>query len=1208
MVSHEWEEHKSTIVYLFCIEKRRLDKISIHMKERYNFDKKKSQYEYQLKKWGVKKNVPKEVWQYIDHQIQKRGARKTEVRLFDRPTPISEIARDLKRHRKFPTALEFGKSIASPKTPDGGIVRVASPVILHSRSVWPKTLPWFQFREKVTLTVRQPSVLIESVLKAEGFSDALVWTSATQLPTSEIAATNPLSPYASISRLANSVPELHEGEHREAQELLYKGDAQTITTELLKAVLFRLSNNLDGQLRDQDDQREHDQFILHLIEEVSKSDLDLLLGLLSTDFPTTNAIKEAIYGCAIRERRHTVVSQLLEAGVNPDLQVFSLDCQALCVELARGQFRICTANQTLQEWMASGLQIAAATCDIELGRRLLSAGASADADVSSLALLLRPERRLEDTWEFAHLLLDNGAKANFPPSDSSPSPLAIAIARKQNVLAELLIKNGANPNSETPENSWEYHCCGMHFSHNWFRSLANRMWAGEMTLLQVAIMADNTEVANKLLLPVLAQDIALPSRYHKDVLLTACLAGDLSTAAKVLNPQVNLNSGWRYGLTPLVAAAWNPDIRIASMLLQSGAHINPVPGSFRTPSALHVAAFHGNVELVGLLIDQGANCNLPYRLFQENRLKRPSSTSTPLQLALESGNRTTVSLILPHANLLGGELGQAIKLADEGLISDIITKGASIVSADVLEAAAEEEDLSTIVQYFRCGGKYTSPALFAAVENAALSGNHSIVQLLVNHRPEGVIDRYEASALVLSILESKWLLPDLLLGGPFLPGPQMSAYQAFTRGRFCSTLEYKPDDSDPGVSPFLAALASKNISVLEKMLHHGYYPQESDLVRLQIWYELKNAALEMILSVSRSLLSIPTLDLGCRQGLFSVAVENGDMQLVQQCRGFVESVDFYFTDALDGETPLQAAAKMGHLPLFQFLVDAGAAVNAPAGLCYGATALQRAVINGNFDMVMFLLDRDANIDALPAELGGRTALEAAAEHGRLDMIQLFLERHADIHGAMRICYVRSVALARKNGHYALAEHLIKQRSWTEEEESLLLYGTQGLLDDETHVVYDQAEGDWNFRKVRDVRLSDGTHQVVYDDEDASDSEDANDSEGEGEGEGEGEWEQGSEPESSILRGMDELPGHLRNQVDCAEVMIGDYIDSSLWYEEAEERVEVPPPISTAERVIVEVDEDADLVGTHEQGTPGSLMMMPEFETWPRLPEFSGFPD
>ncbi|KAK5988527.1 Ankyrin-3-like protein [Cladobotryum mycophilum] len=92
------------------------------------------------------------------------------------------------------------------------------------------------------------------------------------------------------------------------------------------------------------------------------------------------------------------------------------------------------------------------------------------------------------------------------------------------------------------------------------------------------------------------------------------------------------------------------------------------------------------------------------------------------------------------------------------------------------------------------------------------------------------------------------------------------------------------------------------------------------------------------------------------------------------------------------KTALQIAAGGSNLDVVRLLLDHGADVNAQAE--YHETALQNAAIGGNLDVMRLLLDHGADVNARAGLY--ETALHAAAMGGSLDAVRLLLDHGADV--------------------------------------------------------------------------------------------------------------------------------------------------------------------------------------------------------------------
>ncbi|RWA04435.1 hypothetical protein EKO27_g10670 [Xylaria grammica] len=819
---------------------------------------------------------------------------------------------------------------------------------------------------------------------------------------------------------------------------------------------------------------------------------------------TSSATKESIYKSAIREKNYSIVSRLLKAGVDPNLPVEHYS--DIGHSLRRGKLEVKLANHNIN-WR--GIEIAAITADIRLGSILLRAGANVDTlddngfSILGLIGLDGNTRNFGDCLKFAHILIEHGAKVNLEcehGNTNMPSPLESAVVRQDHLLASLLIEKGANEISYTNP-------CSCRLSTVRLR-ITLPPFGLRGSPLSTAIVSDNGEMTRRLLEPILSQPDQAAPGFIREILLVSCLAGDAATVSKLLSlGVVDLNENWEDGITPLVATAWNPDITIANMLVIAGANIGPRSGrdidkQISVPTPIHAAAFYGNANMVRILIDRGATCNVYYMRERETGYcywppdDLPFGLSSPLHLALISKSVETVTLLLPHSEITRGELALAINLGDQSIISELISRGADILSVcengtTVLEAAVEKSNIEMISHFFASGGKYRSSALYIATKLAVQTEDCFVVKLLIDYRPSGPIDSYEASCLVLASRESEWDLAYQLLGS-FPSGPSQSFYgDKFGRHHIYKApglVDY-PDHGGVGITPLCAACLSGNVSLVNTMIQQGYAFQDND--RISFWESISTHD-ERSSSIISSFLSIgqpERMNLIGRQMYLCCAVVSRDIQRTRQFIGLVVTLNFsigtlgatplvYAVEINHRElvsmlidaganinyapgtrSPLQVAAQSGHVEMATFLIDRGADINRPAYYKFGATALQYSAIQGHLGLARILIEHEADINAPPAKHDGRTALEGAAEHGRLDMIQFLLEMGANVRGRMRIYYIRSVWFATENCHGTITKYLKEYGSWTEEDQ--ILYNQPDLPYSTTNFHYDEQSNKWH---------------------------------------------------------------------------------------------------------------------------------------------------
>ncbi|KAI0418221.1 ankyrin repeat-containing domain protein [Xylaria grammica] len=1109
MASDDWEQHKLRIVSMYLIDRQPLKHIVSYMKEHHNFDKKPNKYQCQLQTWGAKKNATKDVWSYVAYRVRKRErkGKKSKVMLYGVPIPEARLRKEIQRYTNIPTAADFGKRASSPKTPEGGLIHVRSPSVIEFDYMWPETLPWFQFEFNLRTALRQTSSLLCAFLTTfRSNTPGNRYSENQDLPSLVSKSGNSLMLHNAILQYSKLVPKNHPATDHKTETLAPTQDSYSIAIDMLKAIFFRLSNNFDileGSYHRLDGQQLQDRFILQLVEVLSHSNPQIISGLLSDHYWTSSAIKESIYKSAIREKNYSIVSRLLKAGVDPNLRVehhFDIDHS-----LRRGKLKVEMLSDNMN-WR--GIEIAAITTDIRLGSILLRAGANLDTlddDEPLLGLIgLDPNtRNFDNGSKFAHILIEHGANVN-PKCEhgnaKTPFPLERAIARQDNLLGGLLIEKGAN------EISYINHCLHRLLSGRF--SIILRPFGLRSSPLLTAIVSDNGEMTRRLLEPILSQPDQATPGFIREIFLVSCLAGDAATVSELLSlGVVDLNENWEDGITPLVATAWNPDITIANMLVIAGANIGPRSGrdidkQISVPTPIHAAAFYGNANMVRILIDRGASCNVycmrksGMGYYYSPSEYPPSGLSNPLHVALRSRSIEAIALLLPHSEITRGELALAINLGDQSIISELISRGADILSVGqdgttVLEAAVKKSNIEMISHFFASGGKYRSSALYKATKLAIQTEDCFVVKFLMDYRPSGPIDSYEASCLVLASLESEWDLAYQLLGS--LPsGPSQSFYgnkHGYHHMYYAPSRVNYPDYSGVGITPLCAACLSGNVSLVNTMIQQGYAFQDDDQISFWNAISIHDERSSSIISSFLSMGQPERMNLIGRQMHLLCAIKSRDIQRTRQSIELVDTLNFSIhnldvtplrcavginhrelvsmlidaganIDYAPGTgSPLQMAAKSGHVEIATFLMDRGADINRPAYYKYGATALQYSAIQGHLGLARILIEHGADINAPPAKNAGRTALEGAAEHGRLDMIQFLLEMGANVRDRMRINYVRSVWFAARRSHFTIAKYLKEYGLWTEEDQ--ILYDHLGVPEKLVNFYYNEELNKWH---------------------------------------------------------------------------------------------------------------------------------------------------
>ncbi|KAI1360614.1 Clr5 domain-containing protein [Xylaria arbuscula] len=373
MASDDWEQHKVQIVLMYCLEKKSLQQIVSYMKEHHNFNKKPNQYEYRLRTWGIRKNATKDVWSYVARRVQKRKKidKRSKVLLYGVPVPDERLRKEIQRYTIIPTATDFGIQVASPQAPEKDIVHIRSPSVTSFESMWPETLPWFQFEQRFRIMLRTSSnCLVAAVGAFESKTKGKIYQKE-RILWSLLPITGDISMLRqAISDYSKLIPRRYQEINQKPEPPVRVQDFDSIAMDFLGAILFRLSNNLSLCPWDWDS---HDPLVVQIVEGLSRSCPQMVSGLFSDCSETATAIKEALYSSALRQKQYVIVSRLLECGVNPDLPIDNVHRASQSFSLQRGKIRLLFSHRKGE---VRGIELAAMTADTLLrtyrshGRRL----------------------------------------------------------------------------------------------------------------------------------------------------------------------------------------------------------------------------------------------------------------------------------------------------------------------------------------------------------------------------------------------------------------------------------------------------------------------------------------------------------------------------------------------------------------------------------------------------------------------------------------------------------------------------------------------------------------------------------------------------------------------------------------------------------------------------------------------------------------------
>ncbi len=397
---------------------------------------------------------------------------------------------------------------------------------------------------------------------------------------------------------------------------------------------------------------------------------------------------------------------------------------------------------------------------------------------------------------------------------------------------------------------------------------------------------------------------------------------------------------------------------ILKLLLKHGADPN---GCGLT---LMPAALHGQIDLLRLLVEKGADVN-----------KKWPDGSTAILWAAVGGRDDVVQLLKDHGAVR--TLGQAAMIGDRKQVERFLKTGADIRQRGEcgwtpLIAAAWGGDCDAmqvlLTNLDELDG--TGVDVGEAFRVAVWRGNIGAARLLLEHGPDvNAANEYGWTPLMEAAWEGDVRMASMLL-------------EAGAR----------VDDKDVfGKTALLRSVELGHAGVAKLLLEKG---ADVNAAEPDGWTAAKTAARRLDMKMMNVLRQF-----GAEVSLHSAAII-GDVAEVQR---FLEAS--MNADAADefGRTPLIWAGAMGRPEVARLLVEKGAKVDLSDDS--GRTALAWAAMRGEPETLKLLLDNGADVNATAKN--GWTPLMWASRHGHAGAVTLVLQRGADVN---RVDATRETAL------------------------------------------------------------------------------------------------------------------------------------------------------------------------------------------------------
>ena len=563
------------------------------------------------------------------------------------------------------------------------------------------------------------------------------------------------------------------------------------------------------------------------------------------------------------------------------------------------------------------------------------------------------------------------------------------------------------------------------------------------------------------------------------ILLAAML--DQYTIAKfLLDAGADVNLSDEHNKTPLMAAVSNSNVELILLLLPGNKTINNWHDSKLT--CLHIACRKGDVDIVKILLNHGADVNKSATVFDLKQKTPLISAFHGMMLSVpEQNGREIVELLLKngasptpnHILSLEVPLVTAAELGYADIVKLLLAYGAEInfsrgCGNTPLHRAVAKNHVPVVDLLVKSNAdkeKRDKNGL-TPITLAAAAGHSTVVRLLatagadINKQSNAgstplIFATTNGYVEVVKVLLDFGISQNIDLCNLAFLIASSNGHTDIIRLLLTSNVEVKSSTKDKAL---IHAAAAGSYIICKILITNG---AAINAKNEKGWTALRNAIIGGYFDIVKLLVeSGADLNLCENSGLFYLNIACGlgwteivkyliangadvsmrrgiDTNLYLATRhGHIDVVKLLLESGNSdvdvnycgegGNTVLVVSVQRKHMMMVELILHHGANINQPNSL--GLTPLIAAVLNEHVEMVQFLLQHKPNINYL--DLNNHTALFHAVLIGCFDIVQILLKHGAEFnqHSANNASIFTDplLAVAVENGHHKIANLLLQR--------------------------------------------------------------------------------------------------------------------------------------------------------------------------------------